>query len=40
MKLFTIPKPIKKGFTKPNVNVILEPDNKKKRLKDNFNGMF
>ena len=40
MKLFTIPKPIKKGFNKANVNVILEADNKKKRLKDNFNGMF
>jgi len=40
MKTQTIPKPIKKGFNKTNVNVILEPDNKKKRLKDNFNGMF
>ena len=34
----TIPKP--KGFTKVNKDIILEADNKKKELKDNFNGMF
>ncbi len=36
----TIPKPIKKGSYKTNKDVILEPDNKKKRLKDDFNSMF
>lgn len=40
MKTTSIPKPIVKGSHKVTKNIILEADNKKKELKDNFNGIF